>query len=239
MRVLVLGSGVIGITTAYYLAQDGHEVTVLDRQPGPALETSFANAGEISPGYSSPWAAPGIPAEGAEVALHAPPPARHLAEARPGHDPLGPPHAPELHRRPLRAEQGPHGAARRVQPRPPARAPRRAPASPMTSAPRARCSCSAPRRCSTARPRTSPSSSASACPTSSWTSTGCIRVEPALARVAREDRGRPAPARRRDRRLLLFTRRLLRSCAERRRPLPLRHHRSRASSRRGDRIAGV
>ncbi len=61
MRVLVLGSGVIGTTTAYYLAQDGHEVTVLDRQPGPALETSFANAGEISPGYSSPWAAPGIP----------------------------------------------------------------------------------------------------------------------------------------------------------------------------------
>ncbi len=61
MRVLVLGSGVVGTTTAYYLAQDGHEVTVLDRQPAPAMETSFANAGEISPGYSSPWAAPGIP----------------------------------------------------------------------------------------------------------------------------------------------------------------------------------
>ncbi len=61
MRILVLGSGVIGTTTAYYLAKDGHEVTVLDRQPAPAMETSFANAGEISPGYSSPWAAPGIP----------------------------------------------------------------------------------------------------------------------------------------------------------------------------------
>ena len=61
MSVLVLGSGVIGTTVAYYLAKDGHEVTVLDRQPGPALETSFANAGEISPGYSAPWAGPGVP----------------------------------------------------------------------------------------------------------------------------------------------------------------------------------
>ena len=61
MRVVILGSGVIGVTTAYYLAQAGHDVTVLDRQPGPALETSFANAGQISPGYASPWAAPGIP----------------------------------------------------------------------------------------------------------------------------------------------------------------------------------
>lgn len=60
-RVLVLGSGVVGVTTAYYLAKAGHEVTVIDRQPGPALETSFANAGQISPGYASPWAAPGIP----------------------------------------------------------------------------------------------------------------------------------------------------------------------------------
>ena len=61
MRILVLGGGVIGVTTAYYLAEAGHEVTVLDRQKGPALETSFANAGEVSPGYSSPWAGPGVP----------------------------------------------------------------------------------------------------------------------------------------------------------------------------------
>jgi D-amino-acid dehydrogenase len=61
MKVAVLGSGVIGVTTAYYLALAGHEVVVLDRQSGPALETSFANAGEISPGYASPWAAPDIP----------------------------------------------------------------------------------------------------------------------------------------------------------------------------------
>src|SRR5687768_11305371 len=61
MRIAVLGGGVIGVTSAYYLAKAGHEVVVIDRQEGPALETSFANAGEISPGYASPWAAPGIP----------------------------------------------------------------------------------------------------------------------------------------------------------------------------------
>ena len=61
MRVLVLGSGVIGVASAYYLAQQGATVTVLDRQAGPAQETSFGNAGQISPGYSTPWAAPGIP----------------------------------------------------------------------------------------------------------------------------------------------------------------------------------
>jgi D-amino-acid dehydrogenase len=61
MRVVVLGSGVVGTTTAYYLARAGHQVTVIDREAGPALETSFANAGQISPGYAAPWAAPGVP----------------------------------------------------------------------------------------------------------------------------------------------------------------------------------
>lgn len=61
MRVLVLGAGVIGVTSAYYLAKNGFEVTVIDRQPHVAMETSFANAGQISPGYSAPWAAPGVP----------------------------------------------------------------------------------------------------------------------------------------------------------------------------------
>ena len=61
MRVLVLGAGVIGTTTAWYLNQAGHEVTVVDRMSGPALETSYANAGQVSPGYSAPWAAPNIP----------------------------------------------------------------------------------------------------------------------------------------------------------------------------------
>ncbi|MYN44876.1 FAD-dependent oxidoreductase [Pseudoduganella sp. FT93W] len=74
MHVVILGSGVIGVTSAYYLARAGHEVTVLDRQPGPALETSFANAGQISPGYASPWAAPGIPLKAMKWMLqrHAP-----------------------------------------------------------------------------------------------------------------------------------------------------------------------
>jgi D-amino-acid dehydrogenase len=61
MKVTILGAGVVGVTSAWYLAKAGHTVTVIDRQPGAALETSFANAGEVSPGYSSPWAAPGIP----------------------------------------------------------------------------------------------------------------------------------------------------------------------------------
>lgn len=61
MKVLILGSGVIGVTSAYYLAQQGFDVTVIDRQAAVGLETSFANAGQISPGYSAPWAAPGVP----------------------------------------------------------------------------------------------------------------------------------------------------------------------------------
>ncbi|WP_028310296.1 D-amino acid dehydrogenase [Derxia gummosa] len=61
MHVIVLGSGVVGTTTAWYLASAGHKVTVIDRASGPAMETSFGNAGQISPGYSTPWAAPGLP----------------------------------------------------------------------------------------------------------------------------------------------------------------------------------
>lgn len=60
-RVLILGSGVIGVASAWYLANAGFEVVVVDREPGPALGTSYANAGQISPGYASPWAAPDVP----------------------------------------------------------------------------------------------------------------------------------------------------------------------------------
>lgn len=63
MKVVILGSGVVGLTSAWYLSQAGFEVTVIDRQARSAEETSFANAGQISYGYSSPWAAPGIPAK--------------------------------------------------------------------------------------------------------------------------------------------------------------------------------
>jgi D-amino-acid dehydrogenase len=61
MRIAILGSGVIGVTSAWYLAQAGHEVTVIDRQPAAGLETSFANAGQVSPGMSAPWAGPDTP----------------------------------------------------------------------------------------------------------------------------------------------------------------------------------
>src|SRR2546428_13021450 len=61
MRVVVLGAGVIGTTSAWYLAQSGHEGMVVDRQPEPALETSFANGGQILVSHSEPWANPTAP----------------------------------------------------------------------------------------------------------------------------------------------------------------------------------
>src|SRR5690606_19613029 len=70
MRVVVLGSGIIGVTTAWYLAEAGHEVEVVDRQAGAALETSFANAGEISPGYASPWARQDMPLKALKWLFH-------------------------------------------------------------------------------------------------------------------------------------------------------------------------
>ena len=82
MRIAVMGSGVIGTACAYYLARAGHEVTVIDRQPGAALETSFANAGEVSPGYASPWAGPGVPVKAVKWLLmhHRPLVIRALAD---------------------------------------------------------------------------------------------------------------------------------------------------------------
>jgi len=61
MKVVVLGAGVIGVTSAWYLSKDGHDVTVLDRQPTAGLETSFANGGQISVSHAEPWANPGAP----------------------------------------------------------------------------------------------------------------------------------------------------------------------------------
>jgi len=74
MKVLVLGAGVIGTACAWYLAKAGHEVVVVDRQPGPARETSFANAGGVCPSFAGPWAAPGMPFKVAKwlFAAHAP-----------------------------------------------------------------------------------------------------------------------------------------------------------------------
>lgn len=61
MKILVLGSGIAGVTAAWRLLQDGHEVTVVDRQPAPAQETSYANAGLVAPGHSFAWASPKVP----------------------------------------------------------------------------------------------------------------------------------------------------------------------------------
>jgi D-amino-acid dehydrogenase len=61
MKVIVLGAGVVGVATAYYLARAGHEVVVIDRREGPALETSFANGGQISANHTTPWATPATP----------------------------------------------------------------------------------------------------------------------------------------------------------------------------------
>jgi D-amino-acid dehydrogenase len=63
MRIAIVGAGIVGVTTAYELTADGHEVTVFERHGAAALETSFANAGVVAPGYVTPWAAPGMPAK--------------------------------------------------------------------------------------------------------------------------------------------------------------------------------
>src|SRR6478752_8472032 len=63
LKVAVIGAGIVGVTTAYELAADGHEVTVFERHGAVAEETSFANAGVVAPGYVTPWAAPGMPAK--------------------------------------------------------------------------------------------------------------------------------------------------------------------------------
>jgi D-amino-acid dehydrogenase len=61
VKVIVLGAGIVGVTSAWFLARNGHEVTVVDRQPGPARETSFANGGQVSITHSTPWANPSTP----------------------------------------------------------------------------------------------------------------------------------------------------------------------------------
>lgn len=60
MKILILGAGVIGVTSAWYLSRAGHQVTVVDRQPGAALETSRANGGQIAAGHAEPWASPEV-----------------------------------------------------------------------------------------------------------------------------------------------------------------------------------
>lgn len=123
-EVIVLGAGIISVTSAYELAKAGHDVTVIDRQKGPALETSLANAGEVSFGYCSPWTAPGIPMKALKWLFmeHArwfcgrrstPPCSAGGQDAR------------ELHVRTLRRRQEPHAAVGRLQPHLVCRPPKR------------------------------------------------------------------------------------------------------------------
>jgi D-amino-acid dehydrogenase len=74
MRIAIVGAGIIGVTTAFELAADGHAVTVFERRSAAAEETSFANAGLVAPGYITPWAAPGMPSKvlGHLFSRHAP-----------------------------------------------------------------------------------------------------------------------------------------------------------------------
>ena len=75
VKTLVLGAGVVGVTTAYFLAKAGHEVTILDERDGVGLEASAGNAGIIAPGHAFAWASPGAPRmlleslRGAETAI--------------------------------------------------------------------------------------------------------------------------------------------------------------------------
>ncbi|MGN5479022.1 FAD-dependent oxidoreductase [Cupriavidus basilensis] len=119
MRVLVLGGGVIGVTSAWYLAEAGHEVTVVDREAGPALGTSFANAGQISLRLRVAVGGPRRAAEG------------HQADVFQEHAPLSIRPDGTLfsavqwmwqmlqnpQRRTLRRQQGTHGSPGRIQPR--------------------------------------------------------------------------------------------------------------------------
>ncbi|MFT4194006.1 D-amino acid dehydrogenase [Ottowia sp.] len=74
MNIAILGAGIVGVTTAYELAADGHRVTVFERHATVAEGASFANAGVVAPGYVTPWAAPGMPGKvlGHLLARHAP-----------------------------------------------------------------------------------------------------------------------------------------------------------------------
>jgi D-amino-acid dehydrogenase len=74
MNIALIGAGIVGVTTAYELASDGHQVTVFERHGAAAEETSFANAGVVAPGYVTPWAAPGMPGKvlGSLFSRHAP-----------------------------------------------------------------------------------------------------------------------------------------------------------------------
>src|SRR5690349_8720571 len=86
MQILIVGAGVVGVSAAWHLRAEGHSVTVLDREPGPGLETSFANGGHVSGPGAAPWATPDVPLKamkwlgrrGAPIRIALPPDPRML-----------------------------------------------------------------------------------------------------------------------------------------------------------------
>src|SRR5260221_1821740 len=84
MKILVLGAGVVGVTSAWYLSKAGHDVTLIDRRPASGMETSFANGGQISVSHAEPWANPTAPLKvlkwltRAAAPLHFQPPSLHM-----------------------------------------------------------------------------------------------------------------------------------------------------------------
>ena len=225
MRILILGSGVVGVASAYYLAKAGHEVTVLDRQPAAGLETSFANAGQVSPGYSAPWAAPGIPVKAMKWLMMRHRPlvlwpsfeprfygwlARMLANCTAGG---------------LRAQQGPHGRPRRIQPRRAARSARRD--RHRLRSPHQRHAAVVP-HAKAGRPRRRRHEGArtpTASPTRYWTPRVASAPNPRLARVRHLIAGGLRLPGDETGDAHLFTQRLATLCETSRRRLPLRHDR--------------
>ena len=153
MRVMVLGAGLLGVTSAYFLRQHGHEVTVVDRQATPAAETSFANGGQISVSHAEPWANPSAPLKVLQVAgqgrraAAVSPPRRHAPVA------LGLAVPARMHAGAHAAQHRADRAARHLQPRDAAAAARATSASTTTSARKASCISTRARRSSTARRR--------------------------------------------------------------------------------------
>ena len=202
MRVLVLGSGVIGVTSAWYLLEGG------PRGHG-ARPPAGAGAGDqlrqCRRGLARLFRALGRPGhsdQGDEVAADAAPPASCSGRRSTTGCSAGSARCCATAPPPRYAhQQGAHGAAGRIQPRRAARRCATRPASPTTSAPRARCSCSAPRSSSTAVGDDIAVLDAYGVPYEVLDPAGCIGAEPALGLVPRQVRRRPAPAGRRDRRL--------------------------------------
>ncbi len=125
MNIIVLGAGILGVTSAWYLRRDGHDVTVIDRQPGAGLETSYANGSQISVSYAEPWANPGAPLKilkwlGTRRLAAAVP-----AERRPASVGLGPVVPRELHAGTHALQHDPADEPRHLQPRHADRAARR------------------------------------------------------------------------------------------------------------------